>query len=72
MVIVAYNRQANQYEAYHSLTDAEPFWTGDRIEAGSVRFELVPGGAVGICEGWISYSPAICLDDMRHKRHHNG
>ena len=51
---------AGKIEAYRSMTDAEPFWTGETIEAGPVRFELIPGGAVAIVDDCvISYAPPL-------------
>ena len=60
VVIVSYNKSTHQIEAYRSMTDADPFWTGETIEAGPVRFELIPGGAVAIVDDCvISYSPPL-------------
>ena len=59
MVILSYNRTTNLIEAYHAIDDAEPFWTGESVEAGTVTFRTVPGrGAMGFCGGWISFCPS--------------
>ena len=65
MVILSYNRTTNLIEAYHAIDDAEPFWTGESVDAGTVTFRTVPGrGAMGFCEGWISFGPPAARTDL--------
>ena len=64
MVILSYNRMTSLIEAYRDIDDAEPFWTGESVEA-HAEFRVVPGrGAMGFCEGWISFGPPVARTDL--------